>query len=224
MKLSIMGLEEKIDIVDGELSTLVIQAPEILWKLQFALLNGFIDSNDNEVVIFSEETRLYRDKMLYIPDVVSFQIDNKTIVDKIIKDYIQDSIGDNAFMSTQNDLYSKLGVGFVDLLNEIDVEYIIKKEYENKSFLKLLSLDYTSLDQYDPLEKIVSIMRLYSEVLRKNLFILNGLYGVLRKDEILSLGKTVREMGYTVLNLEYNVNSEVVIAKQTVIDESMAIY
>ena len=219
-----MGLEEKIDIVDGELSTLVIQAPEILWKLQFALLNGFIDSNDNEVVIFSEETRLYRDKMLYIPDVVSFQIDNKTIVDKIIKDYIQDSIGDNAFMSTQNDLYSKLGVGFVDLLNEIDVEYIIKKEYENKSFLKLLSLDYTSLDQYDPLEKIVSIMRLYSEVLRKNLFILNGLYGVLRKDEILSLGKTVREMGYTVLNLEYNVNSEVVIAKQTVIDESMAIY
>ena len=224
MKLGIMGLEEQIDITDGELSTLVIQAPEILWKLQFSLINGFIDSNDNEFVILYEEQRIYKDRILYIPDIIAFQIDNKTIVDKIIKDFIQVNLSDNSFITTQNDLYKELGSGFIDLLNEIDVEYIVKKEYENKSFLKLLCLDYSEIDRYDPLEKLISIMRLYSEILRKKLFIINGLYGVLRKDEISSLSKIAKDMGYTILNLEYNVVSEVVIAKQTVIDESMAVY
>lgn len=77
-----------------------------------------LNEDDNEFVILDDENERIKGKnILYINDLLEFQLDNNKVLKAIIKRYMSFVSMDNEFKERQNAIYNKLLEPFLDEMN-----------------------------------------------------------------------------------------------------------
>ncbi len=117
MKAKIYGIDTSLDFSDGDIALMNIHNKDLYRKLcEFMLFR--LNEDDNEFVILDDENERIKGKnILYINDLLEFQLDNNKVLKAIIKRYMSFVSMDNEFKERQNAIYNKLLEPFLDEMN-----------------------------------------------------------------------------------------------------------
>lgn len=222
MNLSIMGIDENISFEIGESIQLGIKNKGLFRRLSSELYAGSDRGNDFVILNDSGE-RIDKDAMV-IPDIISFEIDNRMLVERLIKKRLavdEKIIEDQAL---HDQIYKSMISSIVSELNLLEVEYDYISEFDVKNIAKLLSIDFSAINDLDPLLKIENVVRLYSELGDRKLFIIKNAVSCLKMDEIAKLSEYVSNNQLNLVYLDYVDDSDTVVARNLFISEDLDSY
>lgn len=224
MRLSIIGISEQLYFDTDDIALVNIHNKTFYCHvLEFMKYN--FDEGDNDIVIFDDDkVRIKPKNILYIPDLLEFEIDNNKVIKAIIKRYMSYISMDNEFKLKQNQLYMQLIQPFLDELNMIDVDYEYRGELEQDFFKKIPCVRYDFGIDDSIEEKLISIVKLYTELFEIKCVIINKALPLLNNEEISKVKQYISYLKVPIIFLDYLEESEVVIAPNLMIDEEYGVY
>ena len=210
MKLSIIGIENAIEIIEGDISFLNIHNNKLYRQVIRFCINELNDKAKNLIVIMNDDERFLQKDICFVNNLFDYNFDNKSLVDKLIKPYIMEL---NTYVSNKENetkMYYNLIKPLIDYVNTLEVDYGYKEELDSNFYLKLIGIDFSINNDSNELEKVISIIKLEMKVLRKRLFIFNGLLRILTSSELEVLEDFVKENSVYLLLID-NIDESVVV-------------
>lgn len=210
MRLSIIGIENKIEILESNISLLNIHNNKLYRQIIRFCINDLNDKEKNLMVILDEDVRVLQKDICFVNNLFDYSFDNKSLLDKLIKPYIKELNTYVVNKENETNLYYNLIRPLIDYVNTLEVDYGYKEELDPNFYVKLMGLDFSVNNDSNELEKVLSIIKLEMKVLRKRLFIFNGLLRILTSSELEELESFVKENSVYLLLID-NIDESVVV-------------
>ena len=210
MKLSIIGIENAIEIIEGDISFLNIHNNKLYRQVIRFCINELNDKAKNLIVIMNGDERFLQKDICFVNNLFDYNFDNKSLIDKLVKPYIMEL---NTYLSNKENetkMYYNLIKPLIDYVNTLEVDYGYKEELDSNFYLKLIGIDFSINNDSNELEKVISIIKLEMKVLRKRLFIFNGLLRILTSSELEELEDFIKENSVYLLLMD-NIDESVVV-------------
>lgn len=210
MKLSIIGIENVIEIIEGDISFLNIHNNKLYRQVIRFCINELNDKAKNLIVITNDDERFLQKDICFVNNLFDYNFDNKSLIDKLVKPYIMEL---NTYVSNKENetkMYYNLIKPLIDYVNTLEVDYGYKEELDPNFYLKLIGIDFSINNDSNELEKVISIIKLEMKILRKRLFIFNGLLRILTSSELEELEDFVNENSVFLLLID-NIDESVVV-------------
>lgn len=224
MIVSIIGIENVLNIQEGSISVLNVHNVSLYRQVIRFCLKDLNDKDKNMLVIIDGTERVLLKEICYVNDLFDYSFDNKALVDKLVKPYIAEL---NTYVSNKENetkMYYNLIKPLIDYVNTLEVDYGFKEELDPNFYLKLLGIDFSINNDSSELEKVLTIIKLEMKVLRKRLFIFNGLLRILTSSEMEELEDFVKENNVYLLLID-NIDESVVVNMSTLyIDDDFGSY
>ena len=187
MKLLNEDLNNSIHFEENKVNILVIENKKYFVEYVEQLLSQ-INGNFGKFSLFLESKELkISEKIEMIKDIFDLEINNKKMINKIYHELEELSMDSEFLLETKN-IESELLKYMYHLSEKYDYPLEICDEINIKELFKIFSIKLSS-DFSNKLEEIVEYIKLISEVLKKEVFVLINFYTFFEKEEIIELYK-----------------------------------
>ena len=224
MIISIIGIENKLELNSGFISLLNIHNVILYRQIIKFLLNDINDKTKNTFVILDELERISSKELCFVNDLYNYTFDNKSLIDKIVKPYVLSLNSHITDKENETKLYYNLTAPLIEFINTLEVDYDIKEELDISFYSKILGIDFSLNDSETEINKVLAIIKLESKLLNKKIFIFNGLIRLLTKDEQKELEEYVKENSLYLLLIDYIEENVVVNMNMLYIDDDFGSY
>jgi len=217
-----MGIEENLSFTIGDSIQLGIKNKGLFRKLSSELHAG--NDRGNDFVILDDKGERIDKNAMVISDIFSFEVDNRVLVERLIKKrlLVDERIIEDRALHDQ--IYKSMISSIISELNLLEVEYDYINEFDVKNVVKLLSIDFSVINDLDPLMKIENVIRLYSELEDRKVFIIKNAVSCLKSEDILELSEYVCNNQLNLVYLDYVDESDAVVARNLFVSDNLDSY
>lgn len=201
MIVKVFGIDKDLTINEGEISILSIKPQQLYLKTCLTLLNRISFNEQNDLVFFDYDQRLKYKDLLFVSDILSFELDNKAILTKVSKElinYINSDIDIKSEYINENRKILKLLSLYLD---SFDLDYMIEDELEIAGLLKLSGVDFSAEDE-SCLDTIDRIIHIYKRLFGINYFIFRGISSLIDPNQIKCIEDIAKKYQTSIILLE----------------------
>lgn len=199
MKMVLAGIEQVFDCTGDGVCTVVIESPRLFYEI-VSDLQRQIDGFEGKSVLSADNKVMRMDKYAeQIMQFVPFDMNKKTLLNKILSEMQEMAMGDEFFMQT-----NELLAAWEKLCMSFEFEMPVNLNFTKINIESLLKASGLMVEEeYDSLAaKIVDYIQLVERFEGKKLFICINMRSFIEDEEMQRFIDTVQERNYQVLLLE----------------------
>ncbi|MEG0359722.1 MAG: type II-A CRISPR-associated protein Csn2 [Anaerorhabdus sp.] len=201
MMIKIFSIGKDLFINEGEIGILNIKPQELYLKICLTLLNRISFNEQNDLIILDHEQRLKDKDLLFVSDILSFELDNKAILTKVSKELINYINSDMDIKSEYINENRKV-LNLLSLyLDSFDLDYIIEEELELSGLLKLSGVNFLTEDE-TCIDTIDRIIHLHKRLFGINYFIFRGISSLITFDQMEIIENIAKKYQTSIILLE----------------------
>ncbi|MEG2907689.1 MAG: type II-A CRISPR-associated protein Csn2 [Erysipelotrichaceae bacterium] len=201
MMIKIFSIGKDLFINEGEIGILNIKPQELYLKICLTLLNRISFNEQNDLIILDHEQRLKDKDLLFVSDILSFELDNKAILTKVSKELINYINSDMDIKSEYINENRKV-LNLLSLyLDSFDLDYIIEEELELSGLLKLSGVNFLTEDE-TCIDMIDRIIHIHKRLFGTNYFIFKGISSLITFDQIEIIEDIAKKYQTSIILLE----------------------
>lgn len=201
MMIKIFSISKDLFINEGEIGILNIKPQELYLKICLTLLNRISFNEQNDLIILDHEQRLKDKDLLFVSDILSFELDNKAILTKVSKELINYINSDMDIKSEYINENRKV-LNLLSLyLDSFDLDYIIEEELELSGLLKLSGVNFLTEDE-TCIDMIDRIIHIHKRLFGINYFIFKGISSLITFDQIEIIQDIAKKYQTSIILLE----------------------
>lgn len=203
MKIAYRELKNVIDVNTNQITGLVIENPEFMYKMLRELKKA-TEGLDSNIVVSDNETPIPAQKTIaYITDFVEFTLNQKTLISKIMSELDKKSQNELYYEKSER-LLETIEMHIESLSDDLPCEIMCEK-LNMLAVIKAVGIEI--IDDYDSLEeRILAYMDLSRAYEGKKLFVFVNLRSVVSYDTLQLMMDTAITREYRVLlidNMDY---------------------
>lgn len=219
MKLLIFGYNKELNINFGDLSILNVNNPKLFRKIIEIFLDKDKYTETNEIVLLGEKRIKFND-FLFVDNLLSYTLDSKKIIGKLISNYL-------SYVNYDEEKYIELYSAIKVLLDDFE-KYLCVEEvehyYQDISFLPIFkAMNFEIENEYSStVEKVESIVNINLKLNGINLYIFCGLHQICTLQDLCDIIDVVKKYNVAILLLENVDISKVVSTNYLQINEDFS--
>ncbi len=224
MILRIHGIEHDIQFIPNMINILEIH-DKILFRNVLRKMNDYINQEeyilkDNEIVLLDDNNELLKiaDNMLMITDIYNINFNDKKIISTVYN-IIDQNLQNNVNLELYNNLL-QLREQIITEVNELPIEFIIKKEIDIKDLLKAFNVKIDAQLYYDLKKKLYYFIDVISTLNINKILILTNLKIYLTEEELIEFYKYVIYNNIKLLIIENIKNDKIMYENKNVITQN----
>jgi len=203
MKIAYRELKNVIDVNTNQITGLVIENPEFMYKMLRELKKA-TEGLDSNIVVSDNETPISAQKTItYITDFVEFTLNQKTLISKIMSELDKKSQNELYYEKSER-LLETIEMHIESLSDDLPCEIMCEK-LNMLAVIKAVGIEI--IDDYDSLEeRILAYMDLSRAYEGKKLFVFVNLRSLVSYDTLQLMMDTAITREYRVLlidNMDY---------------------
>ena len=218
MIMKILGFDMEVDISNENTNLLVVTDN----KLFGSICCNLNDKNSDNIVFVSNDSLRNMKDILIVFDLLNFNINNKTIINKLYN-HLSDNIISN--IDEENELkdnFMKMVRIVYDEIDDFNVDISLNEELDLIKLFKMLNVEINT-DYDGVLERMIDLLEIYSELNDQTIIFINIL-SYFSDEEIIEIQKYINYKKLSVLFFENSYNRGVYFENQYIIDDDFYDY
>lgn len=218
MIMKILGFDMEVDISNENTNLLVVTDN----KLFGSICCNLNDKNSDNIVFVSNDSLINMKDILIVFDLLNFNINNKTIINKLYN-HLSDNIISN--IDEENELkdnFMKMVRIVYDEIDDFNVDISLNEELDLIKLFKMLNVEINT-DYDGVLERMIDLLEIYSELNEQTIIFINIL-SYFSDEEIIEIQKYINYKKLSVLFFENSYNRGVYFENQYIIDDDFYDY
>ena len=218
MIMKILGFDREVDISNENTNLLVVTDN----KLFGSICCNLNDKNSDNIVFVSNDSLINMKDILIVFDLLNFNINNKTIINKLYN-HLSDNIISN--IDEENELkdnFMKMVRIVYDEIDDFNVDISLNEELDLIKLFKMLNVEINT-DYDGVLERMIDLLEIYSELNDQTIIFINIL-SYFSDEEIIEIQKYINYKKLSVLFFENSYNRGVYFENQYIIDDDFYDY
>lgn len=218
MIMKILGFDMEVDISNENTNLLVVTDN----KLFGSICCNLNDKNSDNIVFVSSDSLINMKDILIVFDLLNFNINNKTIINKLYN-HLSDNIISN--IDEENELkdnFMKMVRIVYDEIDDFNVDISLNEELDLIKLFKMLNVEINT-DYDGVLERMIDLLEIYSELNDQTIIFINIL-SYFSDEEIIEIQKYINYKKLSVLFFENSYNRGVYFENQYIIDDDFYDY
>lgn len=218
MIMKILGFDMEVDISNENTNLLVVTDN----KLFGSICCNLNDKNSDNIVFVSNDSLINMKDILIVFDLLNFNINNKTIINKLYN-HLSDNIISN--IDEENELkdnFMKMVRIVYDEIDDFNVDISLNEELDLIKLFKMLNVEINT-DYDGVLERMIDLLEIYSELNDQTIIFINIL-SYFSNEEIIEIQKYINYKKLSVLFFENSYNRGVYFENQYIIDDDFYDY
>ncbi|RHP21554.1 type II-A CRISPR-associated protein Csn2 [Faecalibacillus faecis] len=218
MIMKILGFDMEVDISNENTNLLVVTDN----KLFGSICCNLNDKNSDNIVFVSNDSLINMKDILIVFDLLNFNINNKTIINKLYN-HLSDNIISN--IDEENELkdnFMKMVRIVYDEIDDFNVDISLNEELDLIKLFKMLNVEINT-DYDGVLERMIDLLEIYSELNDQTIIFINIL-SYFSDEEIIEIQKYINYKKLSVLFFENSYNRGVYFENQYIIDDDFYDY
>ena len=218
MIMKILGFDMEVDISNENTNLLVVTDN----KLFGSICCNLNDKNSDNIVFVSNDSLINMKDILIVFDLLNFNINNKTIINKLYN-HLSDNIISN--IDEENELkdnFMKMVRIVYDEIDDFNVDISLNEELDLIKLFKMLNVEINT-DYDGVLERMIDLLEIYSELNDQTIIFINTL-SYFSDEEIIEIQKYINYKKLSVLFFENSYNRGVYFENQYIIDDDFYDY
>ena len=218
MIMKILGFDMEVDISNENTNLLVVTDN----KLFGSICCNLNDKNSDNIVFVSNDSLINMKDILIVFDLLNFNINNKTIINKLYN-HLSDNIISN--IDEENELkdnFMKMVRIVYDEIDDFNVDISLNEELDLIKLFKMLNVEINT-DYDGVLERMIDLLEIYSE-LNDQIIIFINILSYFSDEEIIEIQKYINYKKLSVLFFENSYNRGVYFENQYIIDDDFYDY
>ena len=218
MIMKILGFDMEVDISNENTNLLVVTDN----KLFGSICCNLNDKNSDNIVFVSNDSLINMKDILIVFDLLNFNINNKTIINKLYN-HLSDNIISN--IDEENELkdnFMKMVRIVYDEIDDFNVDISLNEELDLIKLFKMLNVEINT-DYDGVLERMIDLLEIYSELNDQTIISINIL-SYFSDEEIIEIQKYINYKKLSVLFFENSYNRGVYFENQYIIDDDFYDY
>ncbi|WP_233543734.1 type II-A CRISPR-associated protein Csn2 [Faecalibacillus faecis] len=216
--MKILGFDMEVDISNENTNLLVVTDN----KLFGSICCNLNDKNSDNIVFVSNDSLINMKDILIVFDLLNFNINNKTIINKLYN-HLSDNIISN--IDEENELkdnFMKMVRIVYDEIDDFNVDISLNEELDLIKLFKMLNVEINT-DYDGVLERMIDLLEIYSELNDQTIIFINIL-SYFSDEEIIEIQKYINYKKLSVLFFENSYNRGVYFENQYIIDDDFYDY
>lgn len=218
MIMKILGFDMEVDISNENTNLLVVTDN----KLFGSICCNLNDKNSDNIIFVSNDSLINMKDILIVFDLLNFNINNKTIINKLYN-HLSDNIISN--IDEENELkdnFMKMVRIVYDEIDDFNVDISLNEELDLIKLFKMLNVEINT-DYDGVLERMIDLLEIYSELNDQTIIFINIL-SYFSDEEIIEIQKYINYKKLSVLFFENSYNRGVYFENQYIIDDDFYDY
>lgn len=218
MIMKMLGFDMEVDISNENTNLLVVTDN----KLFGSICCNLNDKNSDNIVFVSNDSLINMKDILIVFDLLNFNINNKTIINKLYN-HLSDNIISN--IDEENELkdnFMKMVRIVYDEIDDFNVDISLNEELDLIKLFKMLNVEINT-DYDGVLERMIDLLEIYSELNDQTIIFINIL-SYFSDEEIIEIQKYINYKKLSVLFFENSYNRGVYFENQYIIDDDFYDY
>lgn len=185
MIMKILGFDMEVDISNENTNLLVVTDN----KLFGSICCNLNDKNSDNIVFVSNDSLINMKDILIVFDLLNFNINNKTIINKLYN-HLSDNIISN--IDEENELkdnFMKMVRIVYDEIDDFNVDISLNEELDLIKLFKMLNVEINT-DYDGVLERMIDLLEIYSELNDQTIIFINIL-SYFSDEEIIEIQKYI---------------------------------